>query len=88
MNGAVRALPVTALPGCIALLLLLGGCAGLPKLDSRTASTALTDTAETRLGNCRQKPRLIRTGAVSIRCRSHRKISRRASCSARAAERR
>lgn len=36
--------------GLLALLLLCGGCAGLPKLDSRTASTTLTDTADTRLG--------------------------------------
>jgi putative cardiolipin synthase len=40
---------VRALLGFVAVL-LLGGCAGLPKLDSRTASSALTDTAETRLG--------------------------------------
>jgi len=29
---------------------LLGGCAGLPKLEGRVASAALTDTADTRLG--------------------------------------
>jgi putative cardiolipin synthase len=42
--------PLTGRLGLIALLLLLGACAGLPKLDSRTASTALADTAQTRLG--------------------------------------
>ena len=54
MKGGVRAIPATALFAFTALLLLLGGCAGLPKLDSRTASTALTDTAQTRLGTAVQ----------------------------------
>lgn len=54
MNGAVRAMPATALLAFMASLLLSGGCAGLPKLDSRTASTALTDTAHTRLGEAVQ----------------------------------
>ncbi|MDB5920363.1 MAG: hypothetical protein JWR40_4597, partial [Massilia sp.] len=36
---------------CLALSLgLLGGCAGLPSLDGRVASSALTDTAGTALG--------------------------------------
>ena len=34
----------------VALAALLAGCATLPSLESRTATTALTDTAETRLG--------------------------------------
>ena len=32
------------------LLALLPGCASLPSLDGRVASTAVTDTADTRLG--------------------------------------
>jgi putative cardiolipin synthase len=32
------------------LALLLGGCAALPSLENRTASSAFTDTADTRLG--------------------------------------
>jgi putative cardiolipin synthase len=37
----------------LALLLagvLIGGCSGLPSLDDRSASTALADTGDTRLG--------------------------------------
>jgi putative cardiolipin synthase len=33
---------------------LLCGCAGLPSLDGRVASTAITDTADTRLGKAAQ----------------------------------
>jgi putative cardiolipin synthase len=39
------------LPPCLALAIVLqAGCTGLPSLDGRTASTALTDTASTPLG--------------------------------------
>ena len=34
----------------LAVALAGGGCASLPPLEGRTASTALTDTADTRLG--------------------------------------
>ena len=47
-----RALSSNAAPSAALLVatMALGGCASLPPLDGRTASTALTATADTRLG--------------------------------------
>ena len=82
MEGGVRATPATALFAFITLLLLVGGCAGLPKLDSRTASTALTDTDQTRLGKAVQaEVPPIPARAASIRCLSRKRLSPHASCS-------
>jgi putative cardiolipin synthase len=48
MKSRSRVRAVSAL--LVVLVVFVGGCAGLPKLDGRVASTALTGTGDTRLG--------------------------------------
>jgi putative cardiolipin synthase len=67
MNRAVRRSSIAARLSLITSVLVAGGCAGLPKLDGRIASTALTDTDQTRLGKAVHAAAAANPGSSGIR---------------------
>ena len=62
--AAIRLPPAAAL---FLLTALLAGCASLPRQDGRTASSALTDTGETRLGQAIQSAAAGHPGESGVR---------------------
>ena len=61
-----------------ALAALIAGCASLPPLEGRTETTALADTAGTRIGRAvRQMSLRIRARPGSAPCRRGTRLSRR-----------